>query len=37
VTDIKAEKAVIFNIAGQRLDSPQKGLNIINGRKVVIK
>ena len=37
VTDIKAEKAVIFNIAGQRLDTLQKGLNIINGRKVVIK
>ncbi len=22
---------------GQRLDAPQKGINIINGRKVVIK
>lgn len=37
VTDFKADKPVIFNMAGQRLDSPQKGLNIINGRKVVIK
>ena len=28
---------VIFNLSGQRLASPQKGLNIINGKKVVIK
>ena len=32
-----AGKAAIFNLAGQRIDSPRKGLNIINGRKVVIK
>ena len=30
-------KAAIFNLAGQRIDSPRKGLNIINGKKVVIK
>ena len=36
-TDGDAGKYVIYNIAGQRLDAPQKGLNIINGRKVVIK
>ena len=35
--DLKAGKAVIYNLAGQRLSTPQKGLNIINGRKVVIK
>ena len=35
--DVNTGKAVIFNLAGQRLDAPQKGLNIINGRKVVIK
>lgn len=35
--DLNAGKAMIFNIAGQRLDTPQKGLNIINGRKVVVK
>ena len=35
--DINAGKYVIYNIAGQRLDAPQKGLNIINGRKVMIK
>ena len=27
----------IFNLNGQRLDAPQKGINIINGNKVVIK
>ncbi|MBQ9652537.1 MAG: hypothetical protein IJV13_10085, partial [Prevotella sp.] len=26
----------IFNLAGQRLSAPQKGVNIINGKKVVI-
>ncbi len=37
VAGAQAGKYVIYNIAGQRLDAPQKGLNIINGRKVVIK
>lgn len=27
----------IFNLAGQRLSAPQKGVNIINGKKVLIK
>ena len=36
-TDNNAGKYVIYNMAGQRLEAPQKGLNIINGRKVVIK
>ena len=31
------EDARIFNLSGQRLNAPQKGINIINGRKVVIK
>ena len=35
--DVNTGKAVIFNLAGQRLDAPQKGINIINGRKVVMK
>ena len=35
--DTDTEKAVIYNLAGQRLQRPQKGLNIINGRKVVMK
>ena len=39
ISAVKADngKAVIFNMAGQRLSAPQKGLNIINGRKVMIK
>ena len=36
-TDAKAGKYVIYNIAGQRMDAPRKGLNIINGRKVMVK
>ena len=27
----------IFNLAGQRLSKPQKGINIIDGKKVVVK
>lgn len=27
----------IFNMAGQQLSEPQKGLNIINGKKVILK
>ena len=27
----------IFNLQGQRLDAPRKGLNIINGKKVMVK
>ena len=27
----------IFNLNGQRLDAPQKGINIINGKKVIIQ
>jgi len=27
----------IFNLNGQRLFAPRKGLNIINGKKVIIK
>ena len=36
-SDTNAGKYVIYNIAGQRLEAPQKGLNIINGRKVMVK
>ena len=39
ISDINANTnaKTIFNIAGQRLSAPQKGMNIINGRKVVVK
>ena len=30
-------EAAIYNIAGQRLVAPQKGYNIINGKKMIIK
>lgn len=30
-------EAVIYNLRGQRLSAPQKGLNIINGKKVLVK
>ena len=29
--------AEIFNVAGQRLSKPQRGVNIINGKKVIVK
>ena len=32
-----AENAVIFNLQGQRVNKAQKGLFIVNGKKVVIK
>ena len=28
---------VIYNIAGQRLQRPVRGINIINGKKVLVK
>ena len=42
VTGIEAifgntEKPVIYNTAGQRLNSLQKGVNIVNGHKVLVK
>ena len=36
VASEKVEKE-IYNLAGQRLNAPQKGINIINGKKVLIK
>ncbi len=35
--DMKTDKTLLFNLAGQRLTAPRKGLNIINGKKVVVK
>ena len=32
-----AENGVIFNLAGQRVSKLQRGINIINGKKVVVK
>lgn len=32
-----SQEKVIYNLAGQRLNAPQKGINIINGKKVYVK
>ena len=34
---ISQEEETIYNLAGQRVSKAQKGINIINGKKVVIK
>ena len=28
---------LIFNLSGQRLSKPQRGINIVNGQKIIIK
>lgn len=37
ITDMQANTPSIHSLSGQRLDAPRKGVNIINGKKVVIK
>jgi len=39
ITNIKVNTAVngIYNLAGQKMTTPQKGLNIINGKKYFVK
>ncbi len=37
VEDSKEEKKDIYNICGQKLHTPQKGINIINRKKVIVK
>lgn len=41
ISDITADKAegngAIYNLAGQRVEKMQKGINIINGKKYVVK
>jgi len=32
---IQNEEALIYNLAGQRLSKPVKGINIVSGRKVL--
>ena len=32
-----AKNAPIYNLSGQKLTAPRKGINIIDGRKVVVK
>lgn len=41
ISDITADKAekdgAIYNLAGQRMEKMQKGINIVNGKKYVVK
>ena len=42
ISELKAQKTVIddgayYNLAGQRVDKPTKGLYIVNGKKIIIK
>lgn len=39
ISEVEANEAdkVMFNMAGQRIQKAQRGVNIINGRKVVVK
>ena len=36
-TDAGTEDKAVFNMAGQRLSKPAKGVNIIGGKKIVVK
>ena len=36
-TNKKEERHYIYNLQGQRLSSLQKGLNIVDGRKIIVK
>lgn len=37
VTNTEVVKTGIYDIMGRKLSAPQKGFNIINGKKVIIK
>ena len=40
VSEMKTEnkvQSVVYNLAGQRLKSLQKGLNIVKGKKILVK
>ncbi|MBE6254658.1 MAG: hypothetical protein E7105_03990 [Prevotella sp.] len=36
-SSIKVQDSEIYNLAGQRMSKPQKGVNIVNGKKVLVK
>jgi hypothetical protein len=36
VSNVLSAQSSVYNIQGQRLESPQKGINIIGGRKVIL-
>ena len=35
INGIEAENGVIYNLAGQRIQKMQKGINIVNGKKIL--
>jgi hypothetical protein len=35
--ELETKNAVIYNLAGQRLQQLQRGMNIVNGNKIVVK
>ena len=35
--ELDAQNGVIFNLAGQRQSKVQKGINIVNGKKYIVK
>ena len=35
--DVQSENHVIYNLAGQRVEKLQRGVNIVNGKKVIVK
>lgn len=37
VQDVQDVQGAIFNLAGQRLNKMQKGINIVNGKKLLVK
>ena len=37
LNDLKDSNGLIFNLAGQRISKMQKGINIMNGKKIVVK
>lgn len=37
VTEQKMDNPVIYNLQGVRLSELQKGINIVNGHKIIVK
>ena len=37
ITQEELPQGTVYNLSGQRISNPQKGINIIDGRKVVVK
>ena len=37
ITIVQDEELIVYDLLGRRLAAPQKGINIINGKKVIVK